>query len=60
MVRHVAGEPGHIDVHQQAEVGMRQMLVRGKAEEAGKFMRDAEGWVAFECCERLSAPIQCR
>ena len=46
--RHVAREPRHVDVHQDADVGLRQMLVRRIAEEAGELVRDVEGLVAFE------------
>ena len=48
LVRHVGREPRHVHVHQQADVGLRQMLVRRIAEEAREFVRDVEGLVAFE------------
>ena len=48
LVRHVGREPRHVHVHQQADVGLGQMLVRGVSEEAREFVRDVEGLVAFE------------
>ena len=48
VVRHVGREPRHVDVHQEADVGLGQMLVRRVAEEAGELVRDVEGLVAFE------------